>query len=70
MTQKQKEQKLNRIYSEVYNEDDAVESLIYLTSKKRGRGNYTTEANIRKQYRNRKLGTLLRRLDPIAFNVD
>ena len=68
MTQKQKEQKLNRIYSEVYNEDDAVESLIYLTAKSRGK--HTTEANIRKQYRNCKLGTLLRRLDPIAFNVD
>jgi len=68
MTPKKKEQKLNRIYSEMYSEDDAVESLIYLTNKSRGK--HTTEANIRKQYRNGKLGTLLRRLDPIAFNVD
>lgn len=68
MTPKKREQMLNRMYSDNYSEDDAVESLIYLTNKNRGK--HTTEANLRKQYRNKKLGTLLRRLDPIAFNVD
>lgn len=62
-----KEEKLNQFYSDSYTEDEAVEQLIYLTNKKRA-GKTTTISNIRKQYKNRKLGTLLKRLDPIAFN--
>lgn len=66
---KSKEQKMNEIYSSCYSEDEAVETLIYLTSKNRS-GGHTTEANIRKQYRKGRLGTLLKKYDPIAFNVD
>jgi hypothetical protein len=62
-----KEQKLNHFYSDNYTEDQAVDQLIYLTNKNRGQ--HTTEANIRKQYRLRKLGTLLKRLDTIAFQL-
>ena len=56
---------LNNTYSDTLTEDEAVEHLIYLTNK--NRGPHTTEAHIRKCYRNRKLGALLKRLDPIAF---
>jgi len=70
MTKKEKEQELNYMYSETYNEDEAIEQFIYLTNRNRGKGNTTTIAHIRKCYQNEKLGTLLRRLDPISFNVE
>lgn len=60
-----KEAKLNNIYSDCYTENDVVNELVYLTAKSRGK--HTTENNIRKAYRERKIGTLLKRLDPIAF---
>lgn len=63
-----KEKSLNNLYFDCYTEEQAVEKFIYLTNKIRG--NHTTEKNIRKQYRMRKLGTLLRRLDPVAFNCE
>lgn len=62
----QKERRLNELYSDTYSEEQAVDALIYLTSKARGKR--TTEANIRQQFRNKQLGTLLRRYDPISFN--
>ena len=63
---KQKEQHLNALYTDIYTEQDAVDNFIYLTNKKRGRA--TTERNIRNAHQRRELGSLLRRLDPIAFN--
>jgi len=67
MLKKQKEEELNRTFSDCQSEDDAVDNFIYLTNKDRGEA--TTEGGIRKCYRENTLGTLLRRLDPIAFNV-
>lgn len=63
-----KEKRLNNLYFDCYTEEQAVEKFIYLTNERRG--NHTTEKNIRQQYRMRKLGTLLRRLDPVAFNCE
>jgi hypothetical protein len=61
-----KEQKLNDLFSSCYSVDEALDNFIYLTNKSRGK--HTTEQNIIIQYHNRKLGSLLKRLDPIAFN--
>lgn len=63
-----KEKRLNEMYFDCYSEEQAVEAFIYLTTKGRIGGS-TTVNNIRNAYRRRELGTLLRRLDPIAFNV-
>lgn len=61
-----KEKYLNALYFDAYSEEQAVENFIYLTNKSRGK--HTTERNIRNAHQRRELGTLLRRLDPIAFN--
>jgi hypothetical protein len=66
-TKQWKEKHLNELFTDSFSEEQAVDHFIYLTSKQRGER--TTEAYIRKCHRNRELGTLLRRLDPIAFNV-
>lgn len=63
-----KEKRLNELFSDYYDEDEAVEELIYLTSKERT--HRTTENHIRECYRNGTLGTLLKRLDPIAYNAE
>jgi hypothetical protein len=62
-----KERHLNQLYADIFSQEQAVEHFIYLTNK--SRGNYTTEANIRKHHTNHTLGTLLRKYDPIAFNT-
>lgn len=66
---KERERELNKIYSECYSEEAAVEDLIYLTNKNRY-GKVTTVNIIRKHYRNATLGTLLNRLDSIRFYCD
>lgn len=66
-TAKAKENHLNALYTDCFSEEQAVDNFIYLTSKGRT-GGRTTENNIRTCHRNRTLGSLLRRLDPIAFN--
>lgn len=66
-TEKDKEKHLNALYFDCYSEEQAVDQFIYLTTKGRIGGS-TTVNNIRNAYRNRELGTLLRRLDPTAFN--
>ncbi len=63
------EKRLNEMYFSCYNEEQAVEAFIYMTTKGRIGGS-TTVNHIRKAYRERKLGTLLRRLDPIAFYTE
>ena len=65
-TLSQKEKHLNKLYKDVYSEEQAVDNFIYLTSKQRNKR--TTEANIRNCAVNGTLGTLLRKFDPIAFN--
>jgi len=67
-TLKQKEAHLNALYKDAFSEDQAVDNFIYLTNKSRGK--HTTEANIRNCAVNGTLGTLLRKLDPIAFNCE
>jgi hypothetical protein len=70
MTKKSKERKLNESFTDMYSEEEAVDNFIYLTNKDRGKGNTTTEKHIRVCFNNHELGSLLRRLDPIAFNVN
>jgi hypothetical protein len=60
-----KEKHLNELYFSCFSEEQAVEQFIYLTNKSRGK--ITTKAHIRKCYQNRELGSLLKRLDPIAY---
>lgn len=66
-TLKKHEYHLNQLYADIYSEEQAVEHFIYLTSNQRKLK--TTEANIRKHYVNHELGSLLRKFDPIAFNL-
>jgi hypothetical protein len=66
MNAKQKEKHLNELYTDCFSENQAIDNFIYLTSKNRSQR--TTEAHIKKCYQNRELGSLLRRLDPTAFN--
>lgn len=61
------ENKIHEALTSIYTEDEVVDNFIYLTNKTRG--SYTTEANIRKQYRQGCLGKLLKKYDPIYFNV-
>jgi len=65
-TAAQREKHLNALYFDAFSEEQAIDNFIYLTNKSRGK--YTTERNLRNAYHRRELGTLLRRLDPIAFN--
>ena len=65
-TLKDKESYLNDYYSDSYAEQEALHIFIYLTNK--SRGNSTTESHIIKCYHEQKLGSLLRRLDSVAFH--
>lgn len=69
MSSKNKVARLNKVYSECFSEDEAVDAFIYLTNKNRGkgRGNITTEKHIRDCYNRKTLGALLKRLDLIAY---
>lgn len=66
-TPAQHEQYLNELYADNYSESQAMDSFVYLANKSRGK--HTTEAAIRNAYHNHTLGTLLRKYDPVAFNV-
>jgi len=65
MKNKQKEQRLNKLFSECFTMEEALDNLIYLTNKSRGKS--TSESHIIKCYVNGTLGSLLKRLDLIAF---
>lgn len=56
------EQYLNELYNEIYNEDEAIKHYSYVTKKR-------SENLIRKAHRESKLGSLIRRHDPVRFNV-
>ena len=59
---------LNEYYSEAISDyQTAFEQFEYLTAKSRGK--HTTKDNIIKNYNAGTLGTLLKKYDPIAFNV-
>lgn len=66
-TAKQKEKELNELYADIYSESEAIDAFEYLTSRDRVKN--TTMEGIRKAYHNHELGSLLRKLDPIAFNL-
>jgi hypothetical protein len=59
------EKHLNDLLKDAYSEEQAVDSFIYLTNKARGKA--TTESNIRKHHNNGELASLLKRLDPVAY---
>ena len=67
-TKKQKENRLNEAFSDMYSEEQAVDAFIYLANKKRW-GGRTRESHIRHCHNNHTLGSLLRRLDPTAFQL-
>jgi len=62
---KSKESEINDLLSDCYSEDQIVEEFYYLTVKSRGK--HTREEIIRKAYRARKMGSLLKKYDPISF---
>lgn len=62
------ERNLNDYYSDCLSLEQAIDSLIYLTNKNRPH-KHTTVRNLTKHYYNRTLGTLLKKLDTISFNV-
>lgn len=64
-TKQQKVKHLNELFTDMFSEEQAVDNFIYLTSKNRSQR--TTEQHIRKCHRDRTLGNLLMRLDPVAF---
>ncbi len=64
MTNKQLEQKLNEDFSSL-SYDEAMERFAYLGNK--SRGEYAQPATIQRAYSASKLGTLLKKYDPIAF---
>lgn len=68
ITASKHEQHLNELYSDtIPSYYSAFVQFEYLTNKNRGK--HTTKANIINHYNKGTLGTLLRRYDPIAFNV-
>lgn len=58
-TKKLYEKYLNRFIYENYTEDEAVENWGYLSLEK----------IVRNNYKNKNIGSLFRKKDPIAFNV-
>jgi len=66
-TANKKLEQINEYYSNNLSCEDAIESLIYLTNKNRGK--YVTENHLRNCYYSCTLGNLLKKLDPIAFNL-
>jgi hypothetical protein len=64
---KQYEAHLNELYNDCFTQQEAQFNFEYLTSK--WRHPRTTKKHILNMYERRELGTLLRKLDPIAFNV-
>lgn len=65
-TKKAYEQHLNASYANAYSLGEALENFSYLSSKK---GLKTTSNRIQTAHNNHTLGSLLRKLDPIAFNT-
>jgi hypothetical protein len=62
------ENHLNDLYTDSLSEGQAIDQFIYLTNKSRN-GEKTTENGIRRAHTNHTLGSMLRRCDPIAFEV-
>lgn len=65
MTDKTCEERLNRMYSEEYSWEQAKDALIYLTNPSRGK--HTSEYKLLMAYKKGTLGSMLKRLDSVAF---
>ena len=63
-----KTEQLNELYSSSYTEDEAIDQLIYLTNK--SRGNHISEKKLRIAYREERLGEILKKYDPVAYNLE
>lgn len=62
------EAKLNELYADTIPDYvTAFDKFDYMTNKSRGK--YTTRNNIIKHYNAGTLGTLLKKYDPVAYNV-
>jgi len=59
--------KVNEYYKSVYTEKQVVEQLIYFTSVQRK--DKCSIDSIRRAYQNDTLGKLIKKMDPIAFNI-
>jgi len=66
LTDKQKEAILNLKFSTL-KESEAVEKFTYMTSETRLK--HTSESNIRKQWREKRLGSMLKRMDRERFDA-
>ena len=66
-TRKQYEQYLNASYADSFSSSQAEDHFEYLAS--RSRVKRTNIKRINEAYQNHELGSLLRKFDPIAFNV-
>jgi len=66
MKDKEKENILNLRFAEQFTESEAVEHFAYMTSQTRLK--HTNEDNIQKQWRMKRLGSLLKRLDRQRFD--
>lgn len=66
-TKKNFEIHLNQLYADLYTQEQALDNFLYLAN--RSRVNCTTSNGINAAFANHTLGTLLRKYDPIAFNV-
>ena len=67
MKDKEKENILNVQFAERFTESEAVEHFEYMTSKTRLK--HTNTGNIEKQWRMKRLGSLLKRLDRERFDA-
>lgn len=65
MNKKEFEQHLNNMYAENFTDDETFENLVYLTVP--ARGEHVSERTLRKHIRLGKAGSLLKRLDPVAY---
>jgi hypothetical protein len=59
--------RVNRYFTENYTEDEMVQKFQHYTNKNRGK--HCSEKAIRRSYQNNKIGSLMRRYDPIGFNL-
>lgn len=58
-----KEQRLNDLYTDCYSLSQAIDNFCYLNDGK------IRDSTISTHYNNHTLGTLLKKYDPIAYNI-
>lgn len=67
ITQTRINQRLQAMFTENYTQEQFVGEFIYLTNK--SRGEYCTERLLIKKYQYGGIGALIKRLDPIRYNL-